>query len=379
MNTTTGTALGYTYTTEVPEEVIFIYSKHVYFRAHIEGAAGAQIRLNIASQDYSITHDEWRYADSEGRVTFDIARILQMLTDSREKEMSSLMYDLTDSTPWIMPLWNISLFWYVEVSSGAYQTIPLSQYFTSFVLVNGAHDNAYNWRRTPSFQEPLRLKWWTDYPFTMDIINTDRLDVNGKGVSIAKLQADSEYQMIRINPAGLGITYHRAFIFPRTAKGFVMADGKAVMGERSVIRLEVDRCPISDRKTYLRWLGGHGEVFYWLFDNITEDISVKTESYRRAMTDNEFRGLVTNRMRDNGIIRDSETTRTRTLATEYLDNYYYNIVQSIASSPYVDMFISEGEKWQRVNVSDVSFSRSMKITDRAKRHRIVLTIEISEQ
>jgi hypothetical protein len=43
MNITTGTALGKTYTTEVPDELIFIYSKHVYFRAHIEGGAGVQI------------------------------------------------------------------------------------------------------------------------------------------------------------------------------------------------------------------------------------------------------------------------------------------------------------------------------------------------
>ena len=384
MNITTGTALGKTYTTEVPDEVIFIYSKHVYFRAHIEGGAGVQIRLTIASQDYSIMHDEWRYADGEGRVTFDIARILQMLTDSREKEMSALMYDANDNAPWNMPSWNISLTWNAEVEQGFFQSVRLAQYFTTFVLVNGAHDNAYDWRNAPRLNNPIRLKWWTDYPFTFDFINTDAISVNQNGTKevreISKLPADSMYQMIRLNPAGLGITADRATIIPYTNIGLTIIDGEIYSNKRNVVMLDVDRCPRSDRKTYLRWLGSHGEVFYWLFDNVTEDVSIKSETYSRAMADNEFRGLVTNRMRGNGLIRHSERTRTRTIATEYLDNGHYDIVQSVASSPCVDMLIGDGdkEKWQRVNVSDASFSRSLKTADRAKRHRIVLTIEISE-
>jgi hypothetical protein len=379
MNITTGTALGKTYTTEVPDELIFIYSKHVYFRAHIEGGAGVQIRLNIASHDNSISHDELRYADSEGRVTFDIARVLQMLTDSREKEMSSLMYDVNDNTPWNMPSWNISLIWNADTMS-----VQLSQLFTTFVLVNGAHDNAYDWRNTPRVENATRLKWWTEYPFTMDFINTDKIDVRQYGVreliDIVKLPADSVYQMIRLNPVGLNITADRATILPNTNIGLTIIDGELYDNKRNVVTLDVDRCHRSDRKTYLRWLGSHGEVFYWLFDNVTEDISVKSETYSRAMADNEFRGLVTNRMRGNGLIRHSEQTRTRNIATEYLDNGYYDIVQSVASSPCVDMLIGDGnsEKWQRVNVSDASFSRSLKTADRAKRHRIVLTIEISE-
>lgn len=384
MNITTGTALGKTYTTEVPDELIFIYSKHVYFRAHIEGGAGVQIRLNIHSQDGSITHDEWRYADGEGRVTFDIARVLQMLTDSRDKEMSALMYDANDNTPWNMPSWNISLTWNAEVEQGFFQSVQLAQYFTTFVLVNGAHDNAYDWRNTPTTKDAIRLKWWTNYPFTMDFINTDALSLIQNGTrevhEITKLPADSMYQMIRLNPAGLDITADRATITPNTNIGLTIIDGELYSNKRNAVMLDVDRCPRSDRKTYLRWLGSHGEVFYWLFDNITEDISVKSETYSRAMADNEFRGLVTNRMRGNGLIRHSEQTRTRTIATEYLDNGYYDIVQSVASSPCVDMLIGDGdkEKWQRVNVSDASFSRSLKTADRAKRHRIVLTIEISE-
>ncbi len=384
MNITTGTALGKTYTTEVPDEVIFIYSKHVYFRAHIEGGAGVQIRLNINSQDGSINHDEWRYADGEGRVTFDIARILQMLTDSRDKELSALMYDANDNAPWNMPSWNISLTWNAEVKQGFFQSVQLAQYFTTFVLVNGAHDNAYDWLNTPRPENAIRLKWWTDYPFTMDFINTDKIYVRQYGVqeliNIVKLPADSVYQMIRLNPAGLGITADRATIIPNTNIGLTIIDGELYRDKRNAVMLDIDRCLRSDRKTYLRWLGSHGEVFYWLFDNVTEDISVKSETYSRAMADNEFRGLVTNRMRGNGLIRHSEQTRTRTIATEYLDNGYYDIVQSVASAPCVDMLIGDGdkEKWQRVNVGDASFSRSLKTADRAKRHRIVLTIEISE-
>jgi hypothetical protein len=294
------------------------------------------------------------------------------------------MYDLNDNALWNMPSWNIFLTWNAEVESGVFQSVQLAQSFTTFVLVNGAHDNAYDWRNTPTTKDALRLKWWTNYPFTMDFINTDALTLNQNGTKevheIVKLPADSMYQMIRLNPASLGITAARAIILPKYSIGFTIIDGELYSDKRNAVMLDVDRCPRSDRKTYLRWLGSHGEVFYWLFDNVTEDISVKSETYSRAMADNEFRGLVTNRMRGNGLIRHSEQTRTRTIATEYLDNGYYDIVQSVASSPCVDMLIGDGnsEKWQRVNVSDASFSRSLKTADRAKRHRIVLTIEISE-
>lgn len=383
MNITTGTVQGKTYTTEVPDELIFIYSKHVYFRAQIEGGAGAQIRLNITSQDGSIYHDEYRYADSEGRVTFDIARVLQMLTDSREKEMSALMYDENDHAPWNMSSFNIMLNWNADMG-GYFQSYMLSQYFTTFILVNGAHDNICNW-----WDKRIRLRYWTNYPFTFDLPNVDYLvfknasDKSWSFLNGFKIPTDLNYLFMRYTPykvfSNLAGTPNKVIISTQSNLGTMIKNGEIISTTNSYL-LDVDRCPRSDRKTYLRWLGSHGEVFYWLFDNITEDISVKSETYSRAMADNEFRGLVTNRMRGNGLIRHSEQTRTRTIATEYLDNDYYDIVQSIASSPFVDMLVgeAENEKWQRVNVSDASFSRSLKTADRAKRHRIVLTIEISE-
>lgn len=383
------TSIGYiegigTYELETPEEAIFIYSRHVYCRVRITDnsnnpIAGTNILFSITDDIGEVLYNESRYTDNNGQVVMDIARILQTITNNREEEMASLMYDADENAMWAMR--RVKMQFTVNSNEMFHM---LNTPFAYYTLINGAHDNAYDWRNTPRYENAIRLKWWAEYPFTLDFINTDLINVSQNGLGeireIAKLPADSEYQMIRLNPAGLGITANRALILPRNRIGFTIIDGVLYDNKRNIVMLDIDRCPKSDRKTYLRWLGSHGEVFYWLFDNITEDISVKSELYSRAMTDNEFRGLVTNRMRDNGIIRDIETTRTRTISTELLDSDYYDIVQSVAASPFVDMLIGEGEgeKWQRVNVTDASFSRSLKTANRAKRHRIVLTIEISE-
>jgi hypothetical protein len=88
-------------------------------------------------------------------------------------------------------------------------------------------------------------------------------------------------------------------------------------------------------------------------------------------------GIARNNTRDNGIVKDISVTTTRTISTEYLDKCYYELVSSVAESPLVDMLIGS-DRWQRINVADGSFSRSLKTADRAKRNRIVLTIEIPE-
>lgn len=384
MQTINGKVGIYAYEIEQPEELIFAYSRHVYIRARITSdnipVQGLNVRLIITDNDKHLSLDERRYTDSDGRVTFDIARILQVMTDNREEEMSSLMYDANDFALWAMKLVSIN----IAIDTGM-SSIALPSLFPSHIIANGAHDNARDWWNNTTRENPLRLKWWVSYPFTYDQINTEAVRVSQNGSwsihNVQKADSNNPLQLVRFNPYGLGITADRALIANINANGLSVIDGVVyTSNKRNFVQLDIDRCSRSDRKTYLRWLGGHGEVFYWLFDNITEDVSVKSETYQRAMVDDTFRGLVTNKMRDNGVIKDSTATRTRTIATEYLDNGYYDIVQSVASSPYVDMFIGseDNEKWQRVNVADGSFSRSMKMADRAKRNRIVLTIEIPE-
>ena len=394
------TAIGYidgigNYEVTTPEEAIFIYSRHVYCSVRVTGdnapLSGLKIILSIVDTLNNTLHKEYRYTDAEGRVTFDVARTLQTITNDREKEMSSLMYDYNDNAIWAMRQVKFQLV--IEKDTTWHMLTTPYEFIT---LINGSHDNAYNWNVHDNIDKAMRLKAWRNYPFTIDMGNVDR--VYWKTIPnttsspstwlkqfVVKSESEVSYQMIRYNITGLMDRYPTAQrIFVRTDKTngetLSITDGKVTVYNITYYSVELAEAPSGGRATYLRWLGKHGEVFYWLFDNITEDISVKSDTYARTMTDDTFRGLVTNRMRDNGIIKDSTTTRTRTIATDFLDKDYFELVASIAESPYVDILIGEeeNEKWQRVLVADGSFSRSMKVADRAKRNRISLTIEIPE-
>lgn len=285
------------------------------------------------------------------------------------KEMSMIDYSSNIPTLWNTAIGTIRF----------YDTGTLVQ-GTSHTVVNGRHDNMNDWKIN------TRLKRWAGYPFTMDFPNVDSVVIKG-------LSPASPPTMKPLKKAGSGASYQRLArynvdnIIPPTGtwelstandEGFSVINGIVRPSSASVV-IENDAHCNDSNKTYLRWIGRHGEVFYWLFDNITEDTSVKSELYRRTMVDDVFTdsGVARNNTRDNGIIKDISVTTTRTISTEYLDKCYYELVSSVAESPLVDMLIGS-DRWQRINVADGSFSRSLKIADRAKRHRIVLTIEISE-
>jgi hypothetical protein len=251
---------------------------------------------------------------------------------------------------------------------------------TTHTVINGRHDNMNDWKIN------TRLKRWAGYPFTMDFPNIDSAVIKG-------LSPASPLIKILLQKAGSGASHQRLArynvdsIIPSTGtweistvndEGFSVINGVVRPSSASVVIEHEAHCNDSN-KTYLRWIGRHGEVFYWLFDNITEDTSVKSELYRRTMVDDVFTdsGIARNNTRDNGIVKDISVTTTRTISTEYLDKCYYELVSSVAESPLVDMLIGS-DRWQRINVADGDFSRSLKTADRAKRNRIVLTIEISE-
>jgi hypothetical protein len=144
----------------------------------------------------------------------------------------------------------------------------------------------------------------------------------------------------------------------------------------NVVRLEVDNCPASDNRTYMRWLGKHGEVYYWLFYNQEETTQIESENYQ-MMSDDVFKGNDTNKILDNGILKDSRATKTKTIFTEPIDAYYYDYIVQMAASPYVDMHLADN-RWQRVNVRSSSFVKSLKGADRQKKHRLAFAIEIGD-
>lgn len=374
MNTNTGTVSGFDYTIETPEELIFAYSKHVYFRLNLSRSGSPiinqEIRLLLIENNGNFMFDDYRYTGSDGSVVFDVARVLQIAMKGRQEELSSIVY-----YPDISSLWNIKTFKISLIINGGI-SITMPSIFTDYRVALGAHDNINDWNRVP-----VRLKCWSEYPFTFDFPDVNKINVSQNGSTYRPFTnikvGDETLQFVRHTIDRFVGRSSRLWV--RTNEGFGMAGDKLLQGNNIVI-LDIDNCPRIASKTYLRWIGEHGEVFYWLFDNVTENMQVNSSLRYNALTDDLFRGDVTNKTRGNGIIRDTSVTNTRALTTDYLDSDYYNLVRSVASSPCVDMFVDDGSngKWQRVNVSDITLSRSLKTSNKAKKHRVELTIEIPE-
>jgi hypothetical protein len=374
MTTNQGIVGNFDYVVETPEELIFSYSRHVYFRLKLTKdnapVVGQEVRL-IISPDSGVTFSEYRYTGVDGDVVFDASRMLQVATNSREREISSIDYQ--SYTPWDIANFDIKLVIHADDMSYIVPAI-----FTRFRVVNGAHDNVNDWRA-----KPIRLKHWTEYPFTFDFPNLDIISVSSNGstyVPVRGFRVSYEtLQLVRYTMDDLYLPNMTSRLWIMTPQGIVMKGDKLSQDYNTIV-MEIDRQARDDRKIYLRWMGDYGEVFYWLFDNISEEQQIKTSVYQRALVDDIFRGNTTNKMRDNGVVRDTSTTTTRTIATDYLDVDYFNIVSSVAKSPYVDMFIDDENdgKWQRVNIAAVTFTRSLKTSDKVKNNRIVLKIEMPE-
>ena len=367
-----GTTGNWQYTAIVPEKAIFIYSRHTYAKLNIlnlDGTAASALRVqgvvDYAGKQYT---NEYRYTDADGNVTFDFAKILQMAKNDRDKELTSLTYETRPFAAWKMGICAIRFY---------IAGVELASAYSLYELVNGAHDNAQDW-----WTKPRRLKWWTAYPFTFDFTNQERVAAIEKSglqqeVATPYIETSLTTLLVRFNAAILRTSGSRITIKNLSHPGIAVEDG-IVIGKENYVTLDVDRCPMSDRKTYLRWLGSHGEVFYWLFDNITESVEVKTETFRRTMVDDMFEGTATNLTCDNGIVRDCSAVKTRSIATEMLDGDYYDLVSSIGDSVAVDMYLGDN-KWQRVNVADATFTKDIKRSSRGKRNRITLTIQLSER
>jgi hypothetical protein len=374
----------YNYEAVMPESLIFIYSPHIYTCLKItdgngDPVKGMKVQSVIMGKVYN--GNEYRYTNVDGIVRFDIGRLLQMMTDDRKDELSNIEYRRDVFTSWNTGIYMLQF--YVD---GARVLSSQTQY------LNGSHFIADNW-----WGNERRLKWWSNYPFTFDFVNTRIIDVtinNGFRQNLFVPYNGSSLKLInRMNPMVLGAdTFTRsikitsdisrefsraftsAFSIYDNKTGWAIINGLIDEDVENVVRLEVDNCPANDNRTYMRWLGKHGEVFYWLFYNQAEEIQASSDVYITSH-DDLFKGSETNKILDNGIVKDVTIKKTRTIFTEPVDSYYYDYIVQIADSPYVDMYLGNG-KWQRVNVQDASFSKSLKGAERQKKHRFVYTIEI---
>lgn len=362
MRTTTGThnAIDMTYNYEItyPDDTVFVYSRHMFIRLALTDESGAAVAgrkiqctclNNINGQSL---YDNIMYTDSKGYVTFDLAKIAQAISDKPDKELTK--DDMTR-------LWSGGLL-IVRLFDTRYYPVAFS-----FSMENGAHDPRDKWR-----MEPVRLKAWSSYPFTLDLPaaqNISFTDATGNGFSANGLDVlPNVRKMARYAvPLNSSKFARDRYVVQTVVSTFDFAIDKAnLVEQRQSVILEIDKCkPTSDR-AYLRWLGSHGEVFFWLFYKSNKTVEFKSELYSDGVT-------IDNMTYYNGYIRDVTRSESISLYSELLSRYYYDIVSEIGGSPCVDLYV-DGE-WQRVDVEDYNASEELKYSDNAKLHRVTFSIK----
>lgn len=360
----------FNYVMVFPEMMVFKYSRHVFVRFRITDTEGQpvvgrrlQCVIGAASIQAGMNTNNYRYTDLTGEAIFDIARTLQIMEDTREKEMLQPY----DTHLWLQSALPVRIF----------DTAVTAAQFT-IEMANGGERITDNWMSDKRY-----LKCWSEYPFTFDISNSDRLIIKESGiaqeVAVEELTSNIATQIVRrrlTDVASLGSSIEIAL--PSDVAGVSFMDG-VMLSSNNAVRIDVDRCPQDlSRRAYLRWLGRHGEIFYWLFFIKENSQVTKTETYRRPMTDDGYQGSdPLNRVLPNGEVRDSVTEETMSLYSELMSAEHYEYARSVAFSPYVDMYLGDG-KWQRVSVKDSTQTMGAG-NGKTKRHRIALTIKTGEE
>lgn len=113
-----------------------------------------------------------------------------------------------------------------------------------------------------------------------------------------------------------------------------------------------------EKPVYMRWVNRHGNVNYWLFKMVEEDVDVTSGNEVRNdlgkwASSAGWAGTYGRR-------RTHERKEYVTLYTSLVDDETYRFLMDITSSPLVDMWNEESNKWQSVCISDGDYQRSLK-------------------
>ena len=389
MRTYTGTytvsGVTYRYNIQAPDALVYQYSNRVYLRVRLldsdsEPRNGREVKLRIISR-YDV-----RYTDQDGWAVFDISRFLQITTNNLAQE-PNLQY-VTNQLALTTAL-NLLIY----DGSTLIKTIDIE-------AANGADDTIDNFWN----EETRRLRWFTNYPFTFDFQNINGnwgVSTNGGSYSttsfpyvsttlsrvMARLDANSIFNSDKDN----------ASVRKKTVRATItmaMSDG-SLTSRIAKLDLMADRTSFNlDKRCYLRWIGKHGEVLYWLFDkhSVKEDVSV--ESSRMAFVDNLYNGY--------GILEDERKVNytkatSMTIYSRPVDDIDYATLKSIINSPFVDMLVDytiqttprsgdsrtggfyEYTQWQRVKVDAGTYTRTMKTMKNDADRQLILTLSIPSE
>ena len=213
-----------------------------------------------------------------------------------------------------------------------------------------------------------RITWFTHYPFTFGIY-LSKLNAN---LLIGYDGAPNKLLKIPIN----GMVDFYAGILPSGAKywniydydgeiqqgtfdnSFDLTFSLTTGGKKSLL-LRIDRDD-TESGIYLRWIDRHGFIRYWLFAAWEETREIASDlSFIRNNLDDYLYGYYG----DNGRRQGYERTDSIKLCAPLVDSDTFDMLQDLASSPVVDMYLvgdwsQEEDQWMSVTIKAGSYTKS---------------------
>lgn len=216
-----------------------------------------------------------------------------------------------------------------------------------------------------------RITWFTHYPFSFGIylskLNT-KLLIGYEG-------APNKLMKIPIN----GIVDFYAGILPSGAKywniydydgeiqqgtfdnSFDLTFSLTTGGKQSLL-LRIDRDD-AESGIYLRWIDRHGFIRYWLFaaGEETREIASDTSFVRNNL--GGYDDTIFGYLGANGRRQGYERTDSIKLCAPLVDSDTFDMLQDLASSPVVDMYLGgdwtqEEDMWMSVTIKAGSYTKS---------------------
>lgn len=224
----------------------------------------------------------------------------------------------------------------------------------------------------PKYGEMLngykRLTWFTHYPFSFGIylskLNT-KLLIGYEGAPNKLLEIPT-YGMMDFNadilPSGAkywNIYDYDGEIQQGTFDNTFDLTFRLTTGGKQSLLLRIDRDD-AESGIYLRWIDRHGFIRYWLFaaGEETREIASDLSFIRNNLADYlyDYYG-------DNGRRQGYERTDSIKLCAPLVDSDTFDILQDLASSPVVDMYLGgdwtqEEDMWMSVTIKAGSYTKS---------------------
>lgn len=360
-----------------PEELVFADSAKCTVEARLFDQDATpeynqEVMLTVKDASEDAGYSEVRILDSQGRVSFDIARYVQMILGDPDDDGT---FDYSEDSGIVTQK-------VIRVTLTAFGVVF---YTFIFSAVHGNNRIGDRW-----WSAERRLRWWPAYPFAFDFPNTSQVQVV-IGDSVQTKEFPTVQTTIANSRARVRASYfaNDTFKVNLTKGGFSFgiagaSDTGHIEGTKyfhesqNSVTLVADQCPADPNAAYLRWLDRHCELRHWLFSKYRETDTVESTDDRRSGFDPDR--FVDGVARD-GRMRDGTLTKELTVNTGYLQGWEYDIVESIVNAPFVDMldmeaYLADGTiLWHRLMVKPGSYTKALR-NSHANDHNLQLAVTL---